>query len=616
MRKIFVIFACLITTLLLGQDDGRAFDMQMTADGQLVVMAQSVYKGVIVKEADYAIVGRLTTDEGNPVKTFADVLRSRQPLTVSIGDQGSAARNKEVCERTMDLLKRYDAFDRVKIRTRLPLMNQLMDRHAKAVRTFKAFSMSRCEGDDYTDADGRFATHRMPTDYPYIEDTARPFNVIIGHAAVALYNDRNYWGGTVDFGSFDMAQPEAGKPLKVDIVCADSINTFELLPEQPSTTIERSAPNALTLSLGKVGEPVTLIVNGDHQTGHVLHLFPRAWREDRSSADISFEPGYHKLSEPLRVSSNQSVYIAPGAVVDGTIRIDEAQHARIYGGGMVVNSAGPVVTVSWSKHCNVEDIVVHGHRPQAWQTIVSNSDNILLRQLRIISTRYASTDGLDIVSSHDIKADSCFIRASDDAIAIKGMSELKPSEAPPVRDIALSHMQLWNDCNNAISIGAETRAVFSNISLTDTDILYSYDDPEFHLQLDERAALGLCCLHGTYFTNLVYDDIRVYHCQRLIAMGFKPSFWFGTILGDQSTPGGIKHVVFRNIKSMGRADSPIANDVWLYGWYNSGTPTKLIEHITFDNVTVDGSLLKNADHPSLKTNNTPRTNIVRPLWFK
>ena len=96
-------------------------------------------------------------------------------------------------------------------------------------------------------------------------------------------------------------------------------------------------------------------------------------------------------------------------------------------------------------------------------------------------------------------------------------------------------------------------------------------------------------------------------------MGFKPSFWFGTILGDQSTAGGIKHVTFRNIQSLSHSDSPIANEVLLNGWLREGTPTKLIEHITFDHVLVEGRPIDRLSHPLLKINDPT---IVRPIKIK
>ena len=490
------------------------------------------------------------------------------------------------------------------------------DRPLTVREHYLPYDERHCVGQDSTDVHHAFVTHRIPDDYPYAEPVERPFNVRINGAYMALYNDRNYWGGTVDFGSFEM---QDGADIHIDIICKDSLRTFELLPLSQDYSVSRTAPNALRLTTHAANRQVTLIANGDGHTGQVLHLFcnPITTVERPTDADYYFGPGYHNLTQryggPLTITARQHVYVAPGAVVDGTLRISAADGARISGGGMVVNTGGSLLNIDNSRHCTVSGITLHGHRPQGWQATVYGSEYIHVSHLKILCTRYASTDGLNFVSSSHCQTDSCFIRACDDAIAIKGMGNQRPDRSPEVTDLRFNHLQLWNDCNNAFSIGAETRARrFSHISLTDTDILFSYDDPQYHTQLDERAALGLCCLHGTFFHDIHYDDIRVYHCERLIAMGFKPSFWFGTIPGDQSTQGGIRHVTFRNVRSLTRSDSPIANEILLNAWQQEGTPTKLIEDIRFDHVMAEGQPIDRVGHPLLKINH-PR--LVRALCF-
>ena len=133
----------------------------------------------------------------------------------------------------------------------------------------------------------------------------------------------------------------------------------------------------------------------------------------------------------------------------------------------------------------------------------------------IIATRYASVDGIDINTCQDCEWDNCFVRSCDDAIAIKGLYQDAPDACPANRNLKFTRMQLWNDCNNAFGMGAETHAsAYENISLTDSEILFSYDDPNFHEQLEERAALTICALDGTYFRNIRFENVRVNRCER------------------------------------------------------------------------------------------------------
>lgn len=268
---------------------------------------------------------------------------------------------------------------------------------------------------------------------------------------------------------------------------------------------------------------------------------------------------------------------------------------------------------------NVFGVLCHGHRKWDWQITLYKCSNFNLHHLKTVSTRYASTDGLDVTLCQDCEFDNLFLRACDDAVAIKGANDVNnsPQNYDPNTGLHFSHMQLWSDCNNGFGLGAETGTrEYRDISLTDSEILFSYDDVNNHCQLDERSALNICCLHGTTFSDIRFSNIKVHYCERLIGMGFKPDFWFGSIQGNQTWPGGIHDVHFTNITCPRNSGSAIANDIWLYAWRQDGTPTKTINDIYFDNVVVDGQRLESASDAHIKTNNPASGSpIVYDLHF-
>ena len=174
-------------------------------------------------------------------------------------------------------------------------------------------------------------------------------------------------------------------------------------------------------------------------------------------------------------------------------------------------------------------------------------------------------------------------------IAIKGLDSRKPAECPPTSNLTFCGMQLWNDCNCAMGIGAENHcSLYENIRFMNSSILFSYDDPDYHETLDERAALTICCIHGTHFRNISYENVDVYHCERLIAAGFQPSFWFGALPGDQSTEGSMRNIKYQNVNSYNNSGSTIANQIHIYGWNKQGTPEKSVDGVLFENVNIEG----------------------------
>ena len=118
--------------------------------------------------------------------------------------------------------------------------------------------------------------------------------------------------------------------------------------------------------------------------------------------------------------------------------------------------------------------------------------------------------------------------------------------------------------------------------------------------------MNICSLQGTHFRNILFEDIVVNRCERLIGLCFKDGFWFGSLLGDQSTEGSMDGITFRNISSPNSSDNKIANQIRIEAWDKSA-PIKPIRNITFDNVTIGGKLLRSTDetHFSINHNSTP-----------
>ena len=480
-----------------------------------------------------------------------------------------------------------------------------------------SYSSKKGLGENFTDRNGTFSTHAVPEEFP--EEDTPLYNVTVNGAYVGLYNDRNHWGGLVHFGSFEF---ENGREITVRISYYRPIKSYEVLPGKQLTllSVKQTGRNSLEIKMDKADQNLTIVVNGEPKK-HVLHLFCNSIDHKAPSVPDTkgyhryeaqklhyFGPGYHDLkkliqTDLLQIEDGWSVYLAAGAVVYGSLRMSETKKwVQVYGRGMIYNDTrNPrvIFDASYCKGALVNGILFHCHRAQCWQVAISHCENIEFKQVKILGTRYASTDGLDIINCRQCAFLNTFIRANDDAIAIKGLGGQKPADSDPNCNLTFCGMQLWNDCNCAMGIGAENHcSLYENIRFMNSSILFSYDDPDYHEMLDERAALTICCIHGTYFRNISYDNIDVYHCERLIAAGFQPNFWFGSLKGDQSTPGGIDGITYRNIRSFNNSGSRIANKIHLYGWSGKdGTPSKTVNNVTFENLEVEGKKVESTENP-------------------
>lgn len=468
-------------------------------------------------------------------------------------------------------------------------------------------------GMDYSSDD--LKTYRVPDGYPQEGDPL--YNVSINGHYTGVYTDINAWKKLVSFAYFDFAP---GKEVEVVIAVPKSFKSYKILPESNNISSTREGNN-IRFKLKEAYKNLSVVFDNDYK-GNTLHLFANAIETDAPTESNSnlvyFGPGYHDLTKThggKLTTGNKDVYIAGGAVVSGSIVVN-GNGNRISGHGILMKTTPNdlVLIANYSKSTTFEGIIVCSHRDGGWTIGMHEASDVSVQNVKVVSPRYASTDGFDIVNSNNITLKNIFVRSCDDAIAIKGLIDKEPAKCPPNENMIFEQMQLWNDCNNAMCLGAETRAKhYKNIHFKDIDVLFSYDDRDNHTKLDERSVMSIVCLEGTYFEDITWENIRVNRCERLMCLTFKDEFWFGTIPGDQSTEGGIDGVTFKNISVASNSGSSIANEILLNGWYKYGTPTKLINNVTFDNVTIEGKRVSGENE--IKTNNTTERKLVTGLQF-
>jgi hypothetical protein len=475
------------------------------------------------------------------------------------------------------------------------------------------------QGEDYLSAD--LMTYRVPDEYP--QEGKPLFNISINGKYTGVYTDINAWKNLVSFAYFDFTP---GKEIEIAIIADKPFYTYKILPESSPVSSTQNG-NIIYCKLKEADKTFSIVFNDDYK-GNTLHIFANSIDMNAPAQSenglIYFAPGYHDLAKiyggngNLSINGTQKVYIAGGAVVEGSIAV--AGDGNMVSGHGILMKRTPndlVMTTSYAKNVTYDGFIACSHRDGGWTIGMHEASNVTVKNVKVVSTRYASTDGFDIVNSNNIQLSNVFIRSCDDAIAIKGLINRLPANCPANENMLFEHLQLWNDCNNAMCLGAETRAKwYDNIQFKDIDVIFSYDDRDYHTQLDERSVMSIVSLDGTYFRNITWENIRVNRCERLICLTFKDSFWFGSIQGNQSTEGGMDGVTFKNVSVSSSSGSSIANEILLNGWYSEGTPAKIIKNITFDNTTIEGKRVSNEQDAHLKINNTAERKLVTNLNFK
>lgn len=442
--------------------------------------------------------------------------------------------------------------------------------------------------------------YKAPEDLPS-NYRSYDFKVFAGEQEIDLYNaGLNSWNEPISYGYFDMP----GRS-KMAITPDFPFESYEIIPRSLGIEGEREG-NTIRFELNRQ-VPVTLVLNGDYQ-GKVLHLFAQKPEEDIPDKNdpnvIFFEPGFYDLGDygepPLILQSDQTLYISGGAVVRGRVRADQVSNITVRGRGILLNDYRSndeyddiALTLGFVTDSVVRDIIVN-RDASSWTAAMHGSSNIEVTNYKAVSPRFASSDGFNINSSHDIVFDGSFVHSADDAVAIKGLSHEEPKDALPIYNITYKNAQLWADANNAIGIGAETVApYFRNITFSNIDILHNYDDRDHPDVLPDRSAINIFALHGTEISEITFENIRVEKAKRLINIQMADTFYFGALQGNWAWPGQISGITYRNIESY----SGGSNEIKLEGW----SKDRLISNIRFENITVNGEKLKK-DNPLFTVN--------------
>jgi hypothetical protein len=219
---------------------------------------------------------------------------------------------------------------------------------------------------------------------------------------------------------------------------------------------------------------------------------------------VYFGPGVHRPQGGIiEVKSNQTLYIAGGAVVEGAIVADGAENVIIRGRGILSGNAwrwakGPspqMVTLRKCRNVTVEGLILRGS--WAWTLVPIACEDVRITNTKICNGRVNNDDGINPCNSRHVVIRGCFVRTDDDCIALKGLKR----EWGNVEDVQIENTLLWCDRARITLLGHESQAekmeavVFRNLS-----IIHFGEWPVFLLEPGENMQL-----HNILFENILIN---------------------------------------------------------------------------------------------------------------
>jgi hypothetical protein len=354
--------------------------------------------------------------------------------------------------------------------------------------------------------------------------------------------------------------------------------------------------NTMTFTLTR---PSNLSIEPDAKNGPLL-LFANPLEVNPPTPGmpgvVYYGPGLHTNVGPINLSSNQTLYIAGGAVVQGWVEA-RGDNITIRGRGIIDGFPQPWGSQSGVRcdmppgvqppgggvgctNFNIEGIIIKD--TASWDLVFVKSSGITVNNVKIIANRCGNEDGIDIVNTQHVTIKDSFIRSNDDSIALKGWS---PTIIPTYQandDITVTSTSLWGDSSRIWDLGGESGAEATrNLVFKDIDVLH-YSSKISPIWMGPAQEMPQY--------NVRFENIRINHegQQKFIELqpqAYPPGF---------NVPGRIKNpiaggsaVYFKDIFLTGNFTGTYGQ-VYVYGPDNNHS----VDGVTFENVMRHGQLLQ------------------------
>jgi hypothetical protein len=326
---------------------------------------------------------------------------------------------------------------------------------------------------------------------------------------------------------------------------------YGIRPVRRGATITFRIPGPVKLSVTRPGDHFA-----DAEMLFLLGSSPQKTDVTAKTAGVRYYgPGVHH--EDLSAASGDRIYLAPGAVVFGSLNFWQVHDVRVFGRGMVLYDGpqDPLDDTGWRHvpawHCitmdHAEHVEVDGitcvTRSRTWQVQMTDSHGIGLYNVNVIGgeAHDANQDGLDWIGSGDTTVRNCFIRASDDDFAIQGnwdgyTDEAMRAPGADVANITIEDSVVSTSISNTLRVGWPKKTFrSSHVTLRNLDVIHSgfggcvvpFGFAEMWSDAEGQES------HTDYrFENIRLEDFYSLAQLRMV------------------NPPGVQGIVFRNIAAM------------------------------------------------------------------
>jgi len=367
---------------------------------------------------------------------------------------------------------------------------------------------------------------------------------------------------------------------------------------------------------------------------HPLHIFANPLEvdppRDGDPGVLYFGPGNHEVGL-IRLQSNQTVYIAGGAIVH--LRADptpeklpkltkmglpmrrrqygmygvDAENVTIRGRGifcerrslMADQTAGGIRAQNM-RNLRIEGIIMR--EATGWTVNVVNSKKVHIDNVKVVG-HYVGNDGILLGGTSDALVENCFLNNSDDSFEVKCW-------ALPMRDVEFRNCIAWSNSGTCFGLSGECNSDVDNVAFRNCTVIHDLND------VASRGVIGVHVNGPGNVSDFLFEDIVIEHVPSKHRPSLKVfnnwSHWYNRLKAKpkrpyerlQNTypkdengaaihPGTITNVTFRNIRVLEAANDDVV--------IMADGPQSPIRGVLLDNVSINGRKVRPGD-PRIKRN--------------
>jgi hypothetical protein len=251
---------------------------------------------------------------------------------------------------------------------------------------------------------------------------------------------------------------------------------------------------------------------------------------DQKGAKVKyFAAGRHRREKPIRLSSNDILYLETGAVVEAAVYASGTNIA-ICGHGVLSGvpwewRKGPqrqFVHFKEAKDVRVEGVSLLG--PYHWSLVLENVERARVDDIAVLGGRVINDDGIDICRSRQVYVGNSFFKVQDDNIAVKWWGE----------DVLVENCIFWADVARIVHIGGECDApprAMRRIKVRNVDVLHQSickpvrGEPVLHINASNGITIGNIEVEGVRMWAPEWRDLFA-RIETLIVREAKGWAWY------------------------------------------------------------------------------------------